>query len=77
MIILGLIFIGVLISIMLVWLHLNKQAVAYIKICTVYTNKLLNTEISLDEYKEVTKELKESVNPLLKWYISRSDYNIW
>lgn len=76
MIILGLIFVGVLIFIMLVWGYLNKQAVAYIKICTVYTNKLLNKEISLDEYEEVTKKLKESVNPLLKWYISRSDYNV-
>lgn len=76
MIILGLVFVGVLIFIMLVWMYLNKQAVAYIKICTVYTNKLLNKEISLDEYKEVTKKLKESVNPLLKWYISRSNYNV-
>ena len=57
-------------------MYLNKQAVAYIKICTVYTNKLLNKEISLDEYEEVTKKLKENVNPLLKWYISRSDYNV-
>ena len=61
---------------MLVWIYLNKQAVAYIKIGTLYTNKFLNKEMTSDDYNFKMSELKEGVNPLLRWYLKRGGYHV-
>ena len=71
---LGVIFVLVILVVMLVWKWLTKQAVAYIRICNMYTNKLLCNEISVSDYTVIMSQLKEGLNPLLKWYLDKEGY---
>ena len=50
MVILGIIFCLVLLSTLGVSFYLRKQAIAYVKLSTVYTNKFMSCEITLQEY---------------------------
>lgn len=59
----------ILIVIMIVDNILYKQSVAYLKLLSYYTNQLLNSEITLDEYKRVKEKLIEGLSPVLLLYL--------
>lgn len=71
MVIVGIIFCSVLLSILGVSLVLRKQTVFYVKISTLYTNKFMSCEMTLDEYTQKKKELSDGINPLLRWYMKK------
>lgn len=71
MIIVGIIFCSVLLLILGVSLVLRKQTVFYVKISTLYTNKFMSCEMTLDEYTQKKKELNDGINPLLRWYMKK------
>lgn len=71
MVILGAVFCGVLITILVVSGYLRKQTVAYVKLGTLYTNKFMNCELTLEEYMEIKSNIRKNVNPLLEWYMRK------
>ena len=50
---------------------LRKQTVFYVKISTLYTNKFMSCEMTLDEYTQKKKELNDGINSLLRWYMKK------
>lgn len=71
MVIVGFIFCSVLLLTLGVSLVLRKQTVFYVKISTLYTNKFMSCEMTLDEYTQKKKELNDGINPLLRWYMKK------
>ena len=71
MIILSSLFCGVLVVILVVSNYLRKQTVAYVKLGTLYTNKFMNCELTLEEYMKIKCDIRKNVNPLLEWYMKK------
>ena len=71
MIVLSIIFCLVLLAIFVVFLYLRKQAVAYVKLGVLYTNKFMNSEITLEDYSRLKRSMEDGLSPLLRKYLKK------